>query len=996
MVTQTDLLWQAKLAAWIHDPAEKALVLLRDPAGHEQGTVRALRNELFPNGLSKEILEHVKMADQWAAAADRPQFPRRQGDGPYEQWAQVRFDKEPVLIHPLSGEEIRVSEGFEEIDPAHLKAVSTDHFRALIERDRDGVINHRKTALSLWRFGPDTPAEGLGGLWGLLPADTRIPDHSIWTHLDLTSALATAFCADSHSVPALLTVSFGPVQGFISQSRSSSDLWAGSHLLSRIAWEGMRVICESLGPDAIVFPQLRGIPMVDHWLLRDVELLEERFADLAWKNQKTDANPLFMAALPNRFVAIVPASMAEELAHAVARQARAWTLDAANHALAELLGPSGTRTSSGLYCHTQVKEQLDGFPEVYWAAVPWSLVSEESGAIDTAQLESGLRFFYPPTEANHGFLGGDAWKVLQQGYSLGDAVFYRPNRGVLYPAFYDLLDRLGAAAKSVRPFRQLPQSGYRCSLCGEREWLATEPDHLDIPPGERANTLWLQGGNKRASWNRKGEHLCALCSLKRLWPSLFVKDEIRELIPDVQRYVVSTHTMALCTSMERWLKTNDRKLPETWLEGQLLMKDTAALPRKLDRMLRDQDPQVSRFVRTLPVFLDEMRNALVEPGQDERRQAEECLARAEGELKQVLGHKPESYYAFLLVDGDKMGAWISGSDPKLTQPYRETWHPKIRDAVANSPSAQVLSSYLETPRAASPGRHMAISQALNAFSLHVVRYVVEDLYKGKLLYAGGDDALAMLCIDDLLSAMMTLRLCYSGFFPEGEAGDRTRTLLGLPDPNTLKIGKGHIWIRRGRSNSLLRMMGQKATISMGAVVAHHMAPLSRVLRVLRETERRAKEKGRRDAYAVTLLKRAGGAVDLTVPWFADAGSRQKICTTLEVMIEIRDALARQDLARRAPYLVQEWLRSMPSNEHFGQEASDGVGLEEMLAKTLAYQLKRQAKPAAAGAVASIAQRMAALSVAVQGRTHSNGVSDFITDFLSVAEFLARECRSGTN
>ena len=27
-----DLIWQVKLAARIHDPAEKALVLLRDPA----------------------------------------------------------------------------------------------------------------------------------------------------------------------------------------------------------------------------------------------------------------------------------------------------------------------------------------------------------------------------------------------------------------------------------------------------------------------------------------------------------------------------------------------------------------------------------------------------------------------------------------------------------------------------------------------------------------------------------------------------------------------------------------------------------------------------------------------------------------------------------------------------------------------------------------------------------------------------------------------------
>jgi len=41
-----DTLWQTKLAARIDDPAEKALVLLRDPAGHQNGSSRALRQQL--------------------------------------------------------------------------------------------------------------------------------------------------------------------------------------------------------------------------------------------------------------------------------------------------------------------------------------------------------------------------------------------------------------------------------------------------------------------------------------------------------------------------------------------------------------------------------------------------------------------------------------------------------------------------------------------------------------------------------------------------------------------------------------------------------------------------------------------------------------------------------------------------------------------------------------------------------------------------------------
>ena len=91
---------------------------------------------------------------------------------------------------------------------------------------------------------------------GVLPADTRVPDHTIWNHLDLTSAFASAFALDPEKNPALLAMSFGPVQDFIAQARTTSDLWAGSHLLSRLAWEGLKVICEQLGPDAVIFPAI--------------------------------------------------------------------------------------------------------------------------------------------------------------------------------------------------------------------------------------------------------------------------------------------------------------------------------------------------------------------------------------------------------------------------------------------------------------------------------------------------------------------------------------------------------------------------------------------------------------------------------------------------------------------------------------------------------------------------------------------------------------------
>jgi CRISPR-associated protein Cmr2 len=141
--------WLAKLAAWTHDPAEKALVLMRDPAGHEGGTVKELRKVLFPQGIPADIKAAMKRADHWAAAADRPQF----GGSSRQSWAQVRFDEQPVLIHPLSGEEFDLKK-LAEIDPAHIKALSGQHFDELIVGE-NGVIDTRKTALNFWRFGPE-------------------------------------------------------------------------------------------------------------------------------------------------------------------------------------------------------------------------------------------------------------------------------------------------------------------------------------------------------------------------------------------------------------------------------------------------------------------------------------------------------------------------------------------------------------------------------------------------------------------------------------------------------------------------------------------------------------------------------------------------------------------------------------------------------------------------------------------------------------------------
>lgn len=983
MTDTTQNIWLAKLAAWTHDPAEKALVLLRDPAGHEGGTVRELQQALFPAGLPKPLSAHVKRADHWASAADRPQFPRSDKDGRYAAWTQVRFDQSPVLIHPLSGTEYPL--GKLDIDPAHIKAASTAHFSQLIERDVAGQPDARRSALAFWRFGPEIDADELRALWQLLPADTRIPDHTIWTHLDLSAAFASSFAADADANPALLSMALGPVQDFIAQARTTSDLWAGSHLLSRIAWAGLKVICERIGPDAVIFPQLRGVPLVDLWLRDEMGVNAKRFLDCEWTEQRTDANPLFAAALPNKLVAIVPADQAQALAEAVTRAVRDFVRDTAQGMLTELLDAANITNTPELSCHAQLAAQLDGFPEVHWAAVPFApLVKDGETAPDITELsKAGQPFF-----GNGGFLASPAWRRLQKPLDLGDTRFYRPNAGVLYPAIYELLDRVAASAKSVRVAPQRPdggEQGYRCDLTGEAEWLTHDRAHLAIPKGERkkADTLWNRAIGKRPGLSRKGEHLSALAMLKRMWPRWFVEHELGNCNIDVRRFVVSTHTLAVSTSLERWLAEG---APIGGAGRELLVKadeaehdnalDYAALPRRLMRQLMNGkrfDAEQRRLARALPALMEN--DSSDDP---EARNASADLVR------KLLGDKPEAYYALILLDGDKMGAWISGTDPDKLLKTRDTFHPQIRERMKAHFTRPEHLDYLDTERAVSPSRHMAISSALNSFALTLAQDIVENRCKGKLLYAGGDDVMALVAVDDLLACLTLLRAAYGGL----PVSDALAESLQL-DLDGLKLGGGHALL----DGRLLRLMGEHATASAGAVIAHHSAPLGAVLRRLRDAEKRAKNKGGRDAFAITLIKRGGGATELTLPWrLGEPTEGQKPTldgSPMQLLASLTTLFAGDDTSRKAAYVTQGWMPHLPTQ-------MGAAALNPLLARNLAHRFKRQ------GAREHLADeygdKLAALALHPRVVNTDSGITphQVITDVLAVAEFLARESRAPKN
>ena len=1015
-----DTLWQTKLHARLHDPAEKALVLLRDPEGHEGGTSRVLHRDLgfqnlpvtdwldpdnsdvldgvlFKKGIPITMYKNVKRADWWASAADRPQWPMEEvtftaRDGQTRtrkvaDWAQVRWTRQPTLIHPLNGKKFNLG-SLADTDIHEIKDRSRAHFERLIVRDGDAV-DWQRTLLAYWRFGPEL-REGedngtLGELWPLLPADTRVPDHSIWDHLDLTSAFAGAFAADSKGDAALFALSIGPVQSFISAARSTSDLWAGSHLLARLSWEAAKVVCERLGPDAVLFPRLRGIPQVDVWLRDECGLRPEWFADCDWTRRETDANPLFSAALPNRFVAIVPASSVGEIAKEVETRVRGWLQslggDVVDRLLAEasLRNPDDPRDET-VYAYRQMREQLDGFPEVHWAAVPFSLIRPRDGRrqtdLDTSMLSEAMApFFGMDADEPSGFLDSPAWKVLQKDQTWDDGTtFFAPNPGVLYPAVYDLAERALAAAKAVRPFAQTRQHGWRCSLTGETEWLTADEAQLGQPYRRQDGTLWAKVAKARPAWAKAGEHLGALPAIKRLWPTLFaekVADVVGEDSHGVDRFVVSTHTMALAKQIEKRIRRGKDGEPVAEdLQAELdravaeFQVKPVALPRKLMRMIVG-DPDTARWAKRLPGLLDAVSDR---DDEDKRRRTERLVERMLG--KEADRNRIETYYALLLMDGDHMGRILSGDHPETDDgpvcaiSYLNSFHPKVRnkfDTLARENPA--LRRYGEQIRAMSPNRHLTISAALNDFALHIVPEVVEREFLGRVLYAGGDDVMAMLPIADLLPAMQRLRCAYSG----DDSRDTLIDWKAARGQHGLVYKDGFAFLR-GR---LMRVMGG-ATASCGAVVAHHQAPLTAVMRELREAEQRAKNQGGRDAFSLTVVKRSGGALHLTAKWGEP----------LELLLKVRDFLAVPSVSRRAVYNSLVWLKDLPDDAD-----------ADMLGSLLGFQFGRQTGDAAVRKqhdLPDLARRIAGL-VAARPPGERRG---WLECFLGVAEFLARETRTG--
>ena len=273
-----------------------------------------------------------------------------------------------------------------------------------------------------------------------------------------------------------------------------------------------------------------------------------------------------------------------------------------------------------------------------------------------------------------------------------------------YPEAYSKIERYLGAVKNVRVFKQLEETGRKCSLCGERNVLiyrkTDEEKQEGLQPrkdgllkklyvkSEEVAFFEPQKGSDKLKM-QKGEGLCAVCFTKRF-------------------YKKSNFPSTAEIAAMDWLQN----IPDE--EKNRYKK----LFNNFDKQLYYEENLREEYLNRYDHFKDE-----------------KMLDIAKEQLKELYKQygKPKKYYALLMLDGDHMGGWLSGEFLEEKKDLR--------------------------------GFHEKMSEKLGKYANYVESCIIEPKIepKGKLVYAGGDDVLAFINLEYLLYVMSDLRKAFPKF-----------------------------------------------------------------------------------------------------------------------------------------------------------------------------------------------------------------------------------------
>jgi CRISPR-associated protein Cmr2 len=928
----SQVFWQAKIWGILHDPVFKALHFNSGRGKNAPWQELVVMKDWVDNGLNPEkskgkVMDRLKLADLITSASDRGAIGNL--------WLSVNYaSKEDrqyglKISHLLSAKQ----QDFKLKDTQHKQIITGSRKKVLlaeeaklfdltiteldenkqsVERTIKEITNPQKLFWWLWRCLPVAACNQMGedeNLF-LMPAETRIPDASIWSHTSMTAAMAGALTGfdltiddlkkwpnnqpESHAY--LATFSFSPVQEFIKASRKMRDFWAGSWLLhylaARVSWK----LALKYGPDSLVYPSLFEQPLIDAWLL-------EEWPDFAkWINkppidQDHLERRLLTAGFPNVLVLLLPeGKVSAAMQYAKQTLEEEW-LKVSHLVFLELQGerhwmPGLTEN------HPTWNGWLKNQWQTYWSAMPVGDRKEELRSNEIYQTP-------PPTtwrdQQNLTFqVTGDCKPFSDNEWNFIDqAAQYRRDRygkhpcnanvGSWWPYIFDLNRQNLAAVKNARIW-QLPTAfDSRSTISG---WGSIVHPFIGNPKvaDSEIKTIWQ---NRAGLFDGK-EQLNATEVVKRTIH--LVIPRLVECLPDVERIDASypdltagavgylktkedepahlQHFRQVCDLIEQKISEMStpfsKKLKLTNLPNKAGIPWIKTKPEIAIKAYHPRHLSPSWLIEDVEMPEDYSNYRPTENLVDPKQKLKEEL---QSELQKIVdnhysGNNPTDWYVLAAGDGDGMSQWLKG---EKMRPYQEYIPDKLVEKVrsVHQKIAPAFIDFLGSPKRMGPSTHGALSRALLDFSNRLVPYLTEQRYAGRLIYSGGDDVLAYTNLWEWDSWLWDIRQCFRGDQDPSKKfdhdGDYWKWKTDLPDPENL-------------TKRPLFTMGRYATISFGIVIANQGVPLAIALENMWEAEKEAKnhfcaalEKDRKkDAVQVRILYANGNILKATAKFKAFA------------------------------------------------------------------------------------------------------------------------------
>lgn len=390
------------------------------------------------------------------------------------------------------------------------------------------------------------------------------------------------------------------------------------------------------------------------------------------------------------------------------------------------------------------------------------------------------------------------------------ALDYKENN---FKVKYNEIDKLLGSVKNIRPFEQFEEKGRKCSLNGEYNVVVYR--YKDDKEEQKDKDL-IRSQVK----NHKGEQKRVVKWLEYTSNITCIGENSRV---DLRKLSHGEALSGISFLKRNWELKDKKGFDATCEIAYLDAVKKLTESKNVIKKLQDIDEQYL-YEDAFP-----SKSEFEKKHKEKYADAKIYLSLIKTELKSK-NLKLGKYYAILMFDADTMGKWLS--DDK-----------KLNDNV----DLKVFQDKL--------------SGKLVDFADEATKYVNgknETDKKGQVIYAGGDDYLALIGLEYLFDVLIHLR-------------KRFNEIINCDKLNELKKDKK-----------------EEITFSAGIAIAHYKTPLSFVLGEARKAEHTAKEEGDRNAFAITVLKRSG-EIKQAYQKFGDDSKNNKNLELLQNLLEYRQS-----------------------------------------------------------------------------------------------------------